>query len=131
MHAQNLVVNEGSNGHAVEHVLELLPDADAVSALALVVEAIHAIDLPALVVSSQQEEVLTVLHFVSEEQDDGLEGLSTTVNVVTEEEVVGLWWETSILKESQQVWELSVSVTYKELVRQLAVPMADGLMFKL
>lgn len=28
VHAEDLVVDEGGNGHAVEHILELFPDAD-------------------------------------------------------------------------------------------------------
>ena len=64
MHAEDLVVDESSHWQAVEHVLELLPDADAVTSLALVVEAIDAVDLPALVVPSEEEEVFFELDFV-------------------------------------------------------------------
>jgi hypothetical protein len=52
MHAQDLVIYEGCNGHAVEDILEFFPDADRVSTLALVVEAIDTIDLTAFVVTS-------------------------------------------------------------------------------
>ena len=61
MHAENLVVDQGGNRHAVEHILELFPDADRVATLALVVETVDAVDLATLVVPSQQEEVLGVL----------------------------------------------------------------------
>ena len=52
MHAKDLVIDEGCNWHAVEHVLELLPDADTVSSLALIVEAVDSVDLSALVVTA-------------------------------------------------------------------------------
>ena len=112
MHAEDLVVDKCGNWHAVEHILELFPDADAVSALALIVEAIHSIDLATLVVASQEEEVLLILDLVGQEKDDSLQGLLATVDIVTQEQVVGLWWETSIFEQSQQIWELSMCVTY-------------------
>jgi len=53
VHAEDFVVDEGGNGHAVEHILELFPDADRVPTLALVVEPVDSVDLPALVVAAQ------------------------------------------------------------------------------
>ena len=72
MHAEDLVIDERSDRHAVEAILELLPYADRVATLALVVEAVDAINLAALVVTSQEEEVFLELGFVGKEQDDGL-----------------------------------------------------------
>ena len=111
VHAKNLVVDEGCDGHAVENILEFFPDADGVAALALVVEAVDAVDLTALVVAAQQEEVFLELDLVGEEQDNCLERILAAVNVVSQEEVVGLGWEPSVLKESQKVRELAMSVT--------------------
>ena len=58
MHAEDLIIDKGGDRQAVEDVLEFLPDADGVATLAFVVKAIDAIDLPALVVAPQEEEVL-------------------------------------------------------------------------
>ena len=52
VHAENFVVDEGSDGHAVENILELFPHANGVSALAFIVKAIDTIDLSALVISA-------------------------------------------------------------------------------
>ena len=52
MHAKYLVVNEGCDWHAVENVLELLPDTDTVSPLALIVEAIDPVDLSTLMITA-------------------------------------------------------------------------------
>jgi hypothetical protein len=68
VHAEYLVVDEGCNRHAVEHVLEFFPDADAISPLALVVESVDSVNLAALMVSAEQEKVLFEFHFVGEEQ---------------------------------------------------------------
>ena len=98
VHADNFVVDEGGNRHAVEAILELLPDADGVATLAFVVETIDTIDLTALVVASQEEEVLLKLDFVCEEQDDGLKGVLSSVDIVTEEQIVSFRREAAIFK---------------------------------
>jgi hypothetical protein len=67
MHAEDLFVNNGCNGQAIEAVSESFPQFDVVSSLALIVEAVNTVDGGALVVSSQQEEVLRVLDFVSQQ----------------------------------------------------------------
>lgn len=72
MHAQNLVIDQRCDGHAVEDILELLPDTDGVAALALIVKAIDSIDLTTLVIASQQEEVLLEFDLVGEEKNYGL-----------------------------------------------------------
>ena len=65
MHAEDLFVDECSDGKAVEHIGEDFPKSDGVSSLALVVKSINSIDLGTFVVSSQQEEVLRVFHLVA------------------------------------------------------------------
>ena len=73
MHGEDLLVNDGSDGQAVEAIGKRLPELDVVPALALVVEAVDAVDRGALVVASQDEEILGVLDLVGQEQADGLE----------------------------------------------------------
>ena len=110
VHGEDLLVNDGGNGQAVEAVGEGLPQLDVVAALALVVEAVDTVDRGALVVAAQDEEVLGELDLVGEEQADGLEGLLAAVYVVAEEEVVGLGGEAAILEETEQVIVLPVDV---------------------
>ena len=112
VHAQNLVVNQGCNGHAVEDILELFPSLDWKAAFAFVVEAINAVDLTTFVISAQQEKVFLVLDFVREQQNDRLQRLTTSVYVVTKEKVVGFGREPAIFKQSQQIGELTVCVTW-------------------
>lgn len=83
------------------------------SRLTLVVEAVNSVNTSTLVVSSEDEEVFRVLDLVREQQTDSLEGLLSTVDVVAEEEVVGLGRETSVLEEPQQIVVLSVDITCK------------------
>ena len=103
MHAEDLVVDEGRDGHAVEDILELLPDANGISALAFIIESVNTIDLATFVIASQKEEVLLELGLVGKKQDNSLEGVLSSVNVITEEQIVGLGREAAVLKESEQV----------------------------
>jgi len=52
VHAEDLLVDEGGDGQAVEAVGEGLPNSNVVSALALVVETVNSVDRGALVVAS-------------------------------------------------------------------------------
>ena len=81
MHAQNFVVNESSNWHAVKNVLKFFPKSDTVPVLALVIEAVNAINLTALVVTSEQEEVFLELDFVGQQQNYSFKRLFAASNL--------------------------------------------------
>jgi len=65
MAAEDLAFDDGSNGKAVETVRECFPELDAVSPLALVEEAVYAIDAGTLVVAAQQVDPVRVLNLVA------------------------------------------------------------------
>ena len=111
MHCENFLVDDSSNWQAVEAVGEGFPQLDVVAALAFIVETIDAVDGGALVVATENEEVLWVLDFVGKEKADGLKRLLSAVDVVTKEEVIGFWWESSVLEESEEIVVLSVDIT--------------------
>ena len=64
MHAEYLVVYHRRDRQAIEHVLELLPQSNTIASFALIVEAVHSVDRACLMVPTQHEEVLSVLHLV-------------------------------------------------------------------
>lgn len=66
VHGEDLLVNDGCDGQAVEAVRKCLPQLDVVPALALIVETVDAVDRGALVVATQNEEVLGVLDLVGQ-----------------------------------------------------------------
>ena len=111
MHANNLLVHDGRDGQTIEAVGEGLPQLDRVPPLALVVEAVDAVDRGALVVAAQQEEVLGVLDLVREQEADRLERLLPAVDVVAQEQVVCIRREPTVLEQPQQVVVLAVYVT--------------------
>jgi hypothetical protein len=53
--------------------------------ITFIVETIELVDLCALVVAPQQEEVLGVFDLVGEEQADALDGLLAPVDVIAQE----------------------------------------------
>lgn len=110
MHSEDLLVDDGSDRQAVKAVGECLPQLDVVPTLALVVEAVDTVDGGALVVAPQDEKVLGVLDLVGEKQADGLERLLATIYVVAKEEIVGLWRETAVLEQAEQVIILPMNI---------------------
>lgn len=111
MHCENLLVNDGRNRQAVEAVGESLPQLNVVPPLALIVETVDAVDGSALVVTAKDEEVLRVLDLVGQKQADSLEGLLAAVDVVTEEKVVCLGWEATILEQAKEIVVLAVNIS--------------------
>ena len=111
MHCEDLFVDDGRNWQAIEAVGERLPQFDVISSLALIIEAIDTVDRGALVVPTQDEEVLWVFDLVGEQQTDRFEGLLSTVDVIAEKEVVGLGGEAAVLKKTQKVVVLAVDIT--------------------
>lgn len=76
-------------------------------------------------VAAKDEEVLGILDLVCEQQADGLQGLLATVYVVAEEEVVGLWGESAVLEQTEQIVVLAMYVT-TDLNMELATAKKKG-----
>jgi hypothetical protein len=110
MHAKDLFVNNGCNWQTVEAVGKCLPQLNVVSSLALIVEAIYTIDGGTLVVTSEEEKVLWIFDLVGEKQADSFEALLAAVHIISKEEVVGIRWEPTIFKQSQQVIILTMYI---------------------
>lgn len=111
MHGEDLLVDNGSNGQAIETIGERLPQLDVISPLALIVESVDTVDRGALVVTTKNEKILRVFDLVCEQQADGLERLLATIDVIPEEEIVRLGREAAVLEETQQIVVLAVNVT--------------------
>jgi hypothetical protein len=73
VHGEYLLVNDSCDGQAVEAICEGLPQFDVVPPLALVVEAINAVNRSAFMVPSEDKEVLGVFDLVRQEEADGFQ----------------------------------------------------------
>mmetsp|Transcript_5816 Transcript_5816/g.12256 ORF Transcript_5816/g.12256 Transcript_5816/m.12256 type:complete len:204 (+) Transcript_5816:632-1243(+) len=110
VHAKNLFVNDGGAGKAVEAIGESLPQLDSETSFALIVEAVDTIDGGALVVSTEDKEILGVLDFVSQQETNGFETLFSTVHVISQENVIGFRRKSSVFKQTKQIVVLSVDI---------------------
>lgn len=99
MHGEDLLIDDGGDGKAVEAIGKRLPQLDIVPPLAFIIEAVYAIDGGALMVTAQDEEVLRILDLVGQKQADGLEGLLSSVYVVAEEQVVCFGRESAVFEQ--------------------------------
>ena len=72
VHGENFFINDGGDRKAIEAISKSLPKLDIVSSLALIVKSINTIDRCALVVTTEDKEILWVFDFVREEQADRL-----------------------------------------------------------
>ena len=101
MHTQNTFIDNGWNRKVVKHWAELSPHRQVVSSLAFVVKTVHSRDWVALVISSEQVNVVRILHFVSKEKHNGLDALLASVYKVSDQqELVFRWRASNRLKES-------------------------------
>ena len=64
MHAEDLIIDKGSNWHTVENILKFLPESDAVPIFAFVVKSVNSVDLATLVIATKKEKVFLKFHFV-------------------------------------------------------------------
>jgi hypothetical protein len=111
VHAKDLFIDNCSTREAVEAVGKSLPELDTEASFTLVVKAVNPIDRGTLVVSTQDEEIFGVLDLVRQQQTDRLETLLATVHVVAQKDVIGLGWEATVFKETQQIIVLTVDIT--------------------
>lgn len=110
MHCKDLFVNDGCNWQAIEAIRKGLPEFDVVATFAFIVESIDPVNAGTLVVSTKNEKVFWVLDLVREQQTDGLERLLASIHIVSQKEVIGLWWEAAVLKQPKQVVVLSMDI---------------------
>ncbi|GMT10531.1 hypothetical protein PFISCL1PPCAC_1828, partial [Pristionchus fissidentatus] len=112
VHRQDTTSSQGSQGHPVEGIVENLPEAGAlVSPITLFIEAVDTVDGGTLVVTTEHEEVLGSLDLVAEHEDDGLNVLSSSVHVVSQEEIVGIGRESFLVEDTKEIRILSVDIS--------------------
>ena len=72
----------------VEHATVFAPEADRVTALALIVETVEPRDRYALVVAAKHVDHLWELDFIRHEEAHGFDTLLATVDVIPQENVI-------------------------------------------
>jgi hypothetical protein len=77
-----------------------------------VIEAVNSVYTRTLVIAPENEKVLWVFDLVREQETDCLQALFSPVDIVTEEEVVSLWWEPTVFKQTEEIVVLPVYVAW-------------------
>lgn len=89
---EDLVLDDCSQRQQVEEVGVVLPDVGvAVLAQAFVVESVDLGNLSGLVVASQDGDSILEPNLDGHKEGDSLDGVVTSVDIVTHEQVVGVW----------------------------------------
>lgn len=92
MDTEHLALDNGSDSEIVEDFGAVFPWVSiAILPDSLIVEAVDSGDLPSLVVSSQEGDMSWVLHLEAEEQLESFDGIETSINKISHEDVSGVW----------------------------------------
>ena len=110
VHAKDLLIDNSCARETVEAVCERLPKLDTKASLTLVIEAVNAVNRRAFMVTTENKEILWVFDLVRQQEADRFQTLFTAVDVITEEDVIRLWWEASVLEQSQEIVILPMDI---------------------
>lgn len=92
VHAENIVVDDSREAQVIENLSAIAPHVHtAVLAQAFVVKTVDLRDLTTLVIAPDQGDPLRVPHFQGKEEQEGLDGVVSSVHEVAKEEVIPLW----------------------------------------
>ena len=110
MHTYNLIVNQSRDWHEVEHLGELLPKFNRINPFTRIIKPISSVYGLAFMVAPEHEEIFWVFNFIGQQQTYSCNAEISTIDVVTKEQVVGIWWVHVEVKVVEEVFELSVNV---------------------
>ena len=112
MHAENSVIYYRCKRQKVENFCAVTPHVDrSIFSEALIVETINLRNLPALMISPNQCDLISIPYFQSKQQQKCLDRMEPTVYKIPHEYVIGLGAVSSHLEELHQVIKLPVYVS--------------------
>lgn len=101
MGTKDLLIDNSGDREAVEDIAKGFPELDIVPTTTLIVKAVDAVDACALMVSAEDEEVFRIADLESEQKANGLDTLTSTIDIIAQKEVVGVRGEAAILEETK------------------------------
>jgi hypothetical protein len=111
VHAKYLLVNDCCYWQTIKTVCEGLPKFDAVSSFAFVIETVDTINGSTFVISSEDKEIFRVFDLVGEQQTYCLKTLFSSINIISQEKVIGIWWKPSVFEQTEKIVVLTVNIT--------------------
>ena len=79
--------------------------------LTFIIESIYSVYTGALMVTTQEKEVLRIFDLVGEQKTDGFQTLFPSVHIIPEEKIIGLRGKSTILKQPQQIIVLAMGIS--------------------
>ena len=114
MYAEDRVVDEGSDREVVEEVGHVSPGVGvSVLSLAFCVKAINLSNLSRFVVSPEKGYSLGIFYFVEDKEHNCFDTVSSSINVVSQEEVVSVGDISTDFEDFEEVMKLPVNVPNK------------------
>lgn len=111
MYAEDLSLDDCCEREIIEGVIKIIPNVMiTIFFCDLIIEAVYVCDISRFVVPSEQHYHLRILHLVEEEEENSLDRVEASVNVVAEEDVTFLWNLSSLSEELQQIPELAMDI---------------------
>lgn len=98
MHTKDLVFYYRADWKIVEKLCKLVPELYAVNPLAAVVESVGPVDRFALVITAQKKKVFGVFNLEGQEQTNCCDRKMSSVHIVSQEQIVGIWWVASAVE---------------------------------
>lgn len=112
MDAENLSFNDGSNTKIVENFGAVLPRVGiTILSDGLIVESIDSSNLSCLVITSEEGNVSWILELKAEQELESLNRVVASVNEVTHEDIASVRDLTSLIKELQEIMELTMDIS--------------------
>lgn len=109
--AKNLVLDQCGEREIVKQVGEVFPDVGvAILPKALVIESIDLSDLSTLMVAAKNRHAIFVSNLEGDEQRDGFDGIITAVNIVSHEQIIGVWARSADPHQLVEIVQLPVNV---------------------
>lgn len=130
MHAQDFLIDEGSDRHDIEDIGEEFPEFEVVlsftfdkGTVTFVIKSINPVNGRAFVIAPEQEEVLRVLDLISEHEGNTLNRLFSSINIIAEEQIILIARVATVFEELNQVGKLAVNVA---LITEMITADLDG-----
>ena len=111
MYAEDLPVDNSAQCQAVKHFSTTSPYIQAsVLSDALIIKSVHLCDDSWLVVASQKSDSVFVPDFQGQKEQECLNAVFSSVDVIAHENVIGIRWESTDFEEFKEIVELAVDI---------------------
>jgi len=112
METEDLTVHQGSQRKIVKQIGEIFPNIGiAILPQTLVIKSIDLGDLSALMITTEDGDAAAKPHLESDEESDSLNTVVSSINIVSHEEIVGVWRLSPDPEQLHEVMELSMNIS--------------------